>query len=241
MGVQALLAPAGEACTPVLTLKDDMKRISLLNTAHDLIRDILHPGDIAIDATVGNGHDTLFLAEQIVPSGHVYGFDIQQQAIGSTLDKFRQAQLSDCLTLIHASHAAMDDKIPAHHHGKISAIMFNLGYLPGGDKSVITQTDSTLTALTIAARILADNGIITLLAYPGHQGGDQETDQVKNWCEQLDTQQFAVSTIFSTEHKDTAPRLFVIRKMRLHQGNLVSLRPSYPFPHKGNTCQNSIT
>lgn len=190
-----------------------MKRISLVNTAHDLIRDILHPGDIAIDATVGNGHDTLFLAEQIAPSGRVYGFDIQQAAIDSTREKFRQTQLSDCLTLLHASHADMNEKIPAHHHGKIKAIMFNLGYLPGGNKSVITLTDSTLTALTVAARILTGNGIITLLAYPGHHGGDLETDQVKNWCEQLDTKQFAVSTIYSTEHKDSAPRLFVIRKL----------------------------
>ncbi len=189
-----------------------MKRISLLNTAHDLIRDILRPGDIAIDATVGNGHDTLFLAEQVGQSGQVYGFDIQQAAIDSTLDKFRQNGLSDCLTLILASHADMDEKIPANLHGKISAIMFNLGYLPGGDKSIITLTDSTLIALTVAARILANNGIITLLAYPGHQGGNLETDQVKNWCEQLNTEQFEVNTIYSTEHKDSAPRLFVIRK-----------------------------
>jgi len=189
-----------------------MQRISLLNTAHDLIRDILHPGDIAIDATVGNGHDTVFLAEQIGPSGQVYGFDIQQAAIDSTLEKFRKAHTLACLTLIHASHAEMSEKIPAHLHGKIKAIMFNLGYLPGGDKSIITLSDSTLAALTIAARILAVNGIITLLAYPGHQGGDLETDQVKNWCGQLDTEQFKVNTIYSTEHKDTAPRLFVICK-----------------------------
>ena len=191
-----------------------MKRISLVNVAHDLIEGVLHPGDIAVDATAGNGHDTVFLAGQIGPSGRVYGFDIQQAAIDSTREKFRQTRLSDCLTLIHASHAKMNEKIPAHLHGKISAIMFNLGYLPGGDKSVITQTDSTLTALTVAARILAVNGIITLLAYPGHQGGDLETDQVKNWCDRLDTEQFEASTIYSTEHKDSAPRLFVIRKMR---------------------------
>lgn len=189
-----------------------MKRISLLNTAHNLIRDILRPGDIAVDATVGNGHDTVFLAEQVGASGQVYGFDIQQAAIDSTLGKFRQAPTADYLTLIHASHADMNDKIPADLHGKIKAIMFNLGYLPGGDKSVITQTDSTLIALTVATRILAVDGIITLFAYPGHPGGDQETDQVKNWCEQLDTEQFEISTIYSAEHKDTAPRLFVIRK-----------------------------
>lgn len=191
-----------------------MKRISLVNIAHDLIKGILQSGDIAIDATVGNGHDTLFLTEQVGPTGKVYGFDIQQAAIESTQEKFRQTLLSERLILNHASHAEMDNKIPAHFHGKISAIMFNLGYLPGGDKSVITLTGSTLSALTIASRILADNGVITLLAYPGHQGGYMETEQVKKWCDQLDTKQFAVSTIYSTEHKDSAPRLFVIRKLR---------------------------
>lgn len=190
-----------------------MKRISLVNTAHELIRDILRPGDIAIDATVGNGHDTLFLAEQVGSSGRVYGFDIQQGAIDSTRKKFRQNALSDCLTLIHASHADMGEKVPFDLHGRIQVIMFNLGYLPGGDKSVITLTDSTLSALSAASRILAVNGVITLLAYPGHQGGDQETDQVKIWCERLNPEQFKVSTIYSRAHKESAPRLFVISKI----------------------------
>ncbi|MEY3807307.1 MAG: hypothetical protein RI893_283 [Pseudomonadota bacterium] len=191
-----------------------MQRISLINTAHDLILNVLKPGDIALDATVGNGHDTLFLAEQIAPSGQVYGFDIQPSAIASTLERFRQTPWSDCLTLIQASHADMADNIPATLHGKISAIMFNLGYLPGGDKSVITLTESTLTALTIASRILARDGILTVLAYPGHPGGDSETNQVQCWCEQLNSNQFTVDTFYSTEHKDSAPRLFVLRKLR---------------------------
>jgi len=190
-----------------------MKRISLLNSAHNVIRNRLKPGDSAIDATVGNGHDTLFLAQQVAPSGHVYGFDIQQAAIDATRDKLAcKTPLSDCLSLIHASHANMKENIPAQLHGKINAIMFNLGYLPGGDKSVITLTDSTLAALTAASQILAVNGIITLLAYPGHSGGDTETDHVANWCEQLDRQRFAVNIFYSAEHKDSAPRLFVIDK-----------------------------
>ncbi len=178
-----------------------------------MVKATLNPGDIAIDATVGNGHDTLFLAEHISPYGHVYGFDIQLAAIETARQKFRETPLSECLTLIHASHADMTDNIPKQEHGKINAIMFNLGYLPGGDKSVITLTASTLSALTAACDILAGNGIITLLAYPGHPGGDQETDQVSNWCAQLDSKQFEVSTVYSTEAKDSAPRLFVIRKL----------------------------
>jgi hypothetical protein len=191
-----------------------MKRISLVKEAHNLIKDRLHPGDIVIDATVGNGHDTLFLVEQVMPAGKVYGFDIQQAALDSARSKCGQLSHPECLTLIHASHALMAEKIPDEHHGKISAVMFNLGYLPGGDKSIITRTDSTLPALNSASQLLAAGGVITILAYPGHVGGDRETDQVKHWCDQLDAKQFRVSTIYSLEHKDSAPRLFMVSKMR---------------------------
>ncbi len=190
-----------------------MQRISLVNAAHNLIRDTLHPGDIAVDATVGNGHDTLFLVEQVSPSGRVFGFDIQQAAIESTKAKFLQTHSPECLTLIHANHADMADKIPENYHGNISAIMFNLGYLPGGDKNIITLTDSTITALHNASQLLSSKGIITVMAYPGHPGGDLETEQVKNWCEQLDKDYFKISIIYSSENKKSAPRLFVIQKM----------------------------
>jgi hypothetical protein len=202
-----------------------MQRISLVNVAHNLIREVLHPGDIAIDATIGNGHDTVFLAEQVSPSGRVFGFDIQQAAIDSTWLTIESCCWTgekavsntllrpECLTLIHASHADMAENIPGQYHGKIRTVMFNLGYLPGGDKSIITQTDSTLTAINIASRLLSSNGIITILAYPGHQSGDLETDQVNNCCKQLDEVQFKTSIIYSSGNKESAPRLFVIRKI----------------------------
>lgn len=190
-----------------------MTRISLVEEAHNLIKDRLHPGDIAIDATAGNGHDTLFLVEQVMPTGRVYGFDIQQAALDSTRSRCKSLSHPECLTLIHASHALMAEKTPGQHHGKISAIMFNLGYLPGGDKHIITRTDSTLQALNSASRLLATEGLITILAYPGHAGGNQETDQVRDWCGQLDTKLFSVSTIYSAEHKDSAPRLFTVSKI----------------------------
>lgn len=201
-----------------------MQRISLVNVAHNLIREVLRPGDIAVDATVGNGHDTLFLVEQVGSSGKVFGFDIQKTAIDST-----QAKVDSCgagekahsssrlqtknLTLIQASHADMADRIPEHHQGKISAIMFNLGYLPGGDKRIITRPDSTVTALTIAKRMLSRNGIITILAYPGHQGGDLETEQVTKWCKQLDEDQYKVGIVYSSENNASSPKLFVLYKM----------------------------
>lgn len=193
-----------------------MQRISLVNIAHKLIGDILCPGDIAIDATAGNGHDTLFLLEQVSPSGKVFGFDIQQAAINSTSQKLKSSgnlsRSTERLTLLVASHADMAKQIPLQYHGNIKAFMFNLGYLPGGDKGIITQADTTLTALNAASRMLSSNGIISILAYPGHKGGDLETVQVTTWCEQLDQNQFKISVVYSQEDKESAPRLFVIHK-----------------------------
>ncbi|MDP2902528.1 MAG: class I SAM-dependent methyltransferase [Methylovulum sp.] len=186
-----------------------MQRISLVKLAHELIGKVLGSGDIAIDATVGNGYDTAFLASQVSPSGRVYGFDTQQEAIAATAAKLGE---QSCVTLIHASHAKMLANIPVQLHGKIRACMFNLGYLPGGDKRMTTQTGSTLAALACASQILATGGVITVIAYPGHQGGYLETGQVKNWCGQLDATQHSLKTIHSDESNPAAPRLFVICK-----------------------------
>ena len=189
-----------------------MKRISLVKEAHSLIKCRLNPGAIAIDATAGNGHDTLFLSKQVTATGKVYAFDLQQAALDTTRSRLQQANLLDCLTLIQADHALMTEKIPVQHHGKISAVMFNLGYLPGGDKTIITLASSTLAALNSASRMLSKEGILTVLAYPGHEGGDIETEHVKRWCGQLNKQQFCVSSSDTRENNASEPVLFAIYK-----------------------------
>ncbi len=193
-----------------------MQRISLLNIAHDTLKKHIQINDTVIDATVGNGHDTLFLAKQIGPLGKLFGFDIQQSAIDSTLAKFQSIPFTQNLRLFHASHESMKEKIPAEYHGKISAIMFNLGYLPGSDKSIITSTPSTIKALNAACTIIADKGIITVMAYPGHKGGDLETTEIVNWYQQLNKSQFQTDIINSSMNNGTAPILFIIRKHSNH-------------------------
>lgn len=187
--------------------------MSLLKLAHQQVQNVLQTGDTAIDATVGNGHDTLFLAKQVGLTGNVYGFDIQETAINATHAKLQHNELLDRVTLIQASHADMVNHIPVSQHGKIKACMFNLGYLPKGDKSIITQTNSTLPALIAACRLLAPQGMITILAYPGHIGGDIETSEVQTWCEQLNPKQFTVNTVFSSIPNPSAPKLFIIQKL----------------------------
>ena len=186
-----------------------MQRISLINIAHQHITEVLLPGDIAIDATLGNGHDAIFLMNQIGATGQVFGFDIQQAAIDATQ---ANNDYTSGLTLIHASHALMTENIPIQHHGNVKAIMFNLGYLPGGDKSIITQTDSTLCAINAATALLATDGIMTIMAYPGHVGGDSETLQIEGWCEQLNKAYFSYQIRYNTVTSANAPRLFILRK-----------------------------
>ena len=187
--------------------------LSLLQQAHAILKNHLQSADVAIDATAGNGHDSLFLARHIAPDGLVYCFDIQPQAIQATHNRLVAADLRRLALLNQCSHAQMSKHIAEEHQGKIKAVMFNLGYLPHGDKTIITQTDSTLLALNSALDLLAENGIVTILAYPGHQGGDIETLEVTDWCYQLNPENFSVKTINSAEHKDSAPRLFIVQKL----------------------------
>ncbi|MGR9115976.1 MAG: class I SAM-dependent methyltransferase [Gammaproteobacteria bacterium] len=190
-----------------------MKRTSLVKEAHSVIMEHLHRGDIAIDATVGNGNDTLFLAEQVGPAGKIYGFDIQPLALASTRAKLTQHDLNHRVVLIEDSHARLAENVPEPYHGMIKAIMFNLGYLPGSDKAIITQTESTLAALDAALKILAPGGLVTIMAYPGHTGGDHETESVHTWCGNLENSRFSVRIIYGAEHKNSSPRLFVIEKV----------------------------
>ncbi len=133
---------------------------------------MLQPGEVAVDATVGNGHDTLFLAQQVGAQGHVYGFDIQEEALARTRRRLEEAGLRDRVTLLQMGHEHMAEAVPAAWHGRIGAVMFNLGYLPGGsDRTCITRPQTTVPALEAALRLLRPGGVLTVVAYRGHPGG----------------------------------------------------------------------
>ena len=189
-----------------------MQRISLLKTTHNKIKEKLPQGGLAIDATVGNGHDTVFLAEQVGKDGVVYGFDIQQAALDKTRMKLEQAQLADSVRLFLASHENMADYVAQEHKGCIHAAMFNLGYLPGADKSIITQVSTTLKAVQSSLTLLAPDGILTIVAYPGHHGGLKETEAMAVLFDDLDLDCFTVKVVKSSVPKATAPLLYIITK-----------------------------
>lgn len=187
-----------------------MTRISLVDEAHKAVRKILKSGDCAVDATVGNGHDTAFLARQVGPDGRVFGFDIQKKALEITRQRLQQNHSLNQVQLFQANHVQLRALIPGRFHGRIQAIMFNLGYLPGGDKTVITRTESTLAALEDSLKILSPEGLLSVLAYPGHPGGDRESENVLDWIRRLDSNHYNATRFDNEQQSYNAPRLFLI-------------------------------
>lgn len=160
--------------------------LSVLSFAHKLVTERLSAGGIAVDGTAGTGADTLFLAEKAGSKGKVYALDIQEQALQLTRERLERAaskKLAE-VELVLGSHHAMLELLPLSCRGKVSAIMFNLGYLPaeGADKALITSPSSTLPALEAGLELLAPGGIMTIVLYPGHEGGREEAIAVESWC-----------------------------------------------------------
>ena len=134
---------------------------------------------IAVDATCGNGHDALWLAEVC---DRVYAFDIQPEAVKTTAELLGAHNRSGKVELFCKSHADMKSRVPE----KAAVIVFNLGYLPGGDKEITTHTESTLCALQAALELLRVDGLLCVTVYWGHPSGREEREAVLRWAKNLD-------------------------------------------------------
>ena len=166
---------------------------------------LLGDGDIAIDATAGNGWDTAFLLKCVAPAGRVYAIDVQPQALEKTRERISTLAGHENVELICGSHAGLAGLVPDRYRGRIQAVMFNLGYLPHGDHAMITAARSTLAALNAARDILAPDGAISILAYPGHPGGLEETHAVAGWVER------SAMRVAHHEHTPVGPVLWLLR------------------------------
>ncbi len=176
--------------------------------AQQRINRIIKAGDTCIDATMGNGHDTLFLAQSVGTTGRVYAFDIQNTAVEATRVLLIHNQLQSRVNVIKASHQVMQDYIT----DPVKAIMFNLGYLPGGNKSIITRTTNTLAALNASIKLLTTPGCLTIIAYPGHAGGEDEAATIKDWTKHLPDNHFQIEYIYPQSSRNRAPELTIITR-----------------------------
>ncbi len=144
-------------------------RSSHLKKAKELWMAHVGPDDIVVDATCGNGHDTLFLSQL---AKHVYALDIQEKAIENTrarLEAHWRDQWKEKATLYLRSHEEFSWLAAPPR-----LIVYNLGYLPSGDKSLTTMTRTTLVSLENARKVLAPDGAICVMCYPGHAEGEKE-------------------------------------------------------------------
>ncbi|WAC18421.1 methyltransferase domain-containing protein [Luteolibacter sp. SL250] len=173
--------------------------------AQQFIGGILSAGDIAIDATAGNGHDTLFLAEAVGAEGRVLAFDVQEAAIVSSRARIVEGGFADRVEFFHQSHSAMAEHAVA---GTVAAVMFNLGYLPGADHSVATGGD-TIAALEAATDLIRGGGVLSVVCYPGHDGGGEEARQVETWMATLPARGWRVAKYGALGTLKPAPYLLL--------------------------------
>ena len=179
-----------------------------LEMAHDFLAQVITQEDIVVDATMGNGHDTLFLAKL---AKQVYAFDIQEQAIEKTSQRLQEAGLTNA-ELILQGHETVDQFVT-----KVKAAIFNLGHLPSADKSIITQPQTTIEALDKLCQMLVKGGRIAIMIYYGHEGGDIERDAVMDFVSHLPQQEYT-STIYRTLNQiNNPPFLVMIEKLERYR------------------------
>lgn len=179
--------------------------LDLLDLHKRFILNHLGEGDIAVDFTMGNGYDTAFLSKTVGERGHVYSFDIQQQALDSAAKTLRDAGCPENYTLIKDSH----HRVLEYVKGPIKAGMFNLGYLPGGDKSITTMRETTMPAIEAAISLLDKDAVLNVAVYPGHAEGDAEGRMICEYLATLDRRKICCTQI-KILNSPTSPYFIVI-------------------------------
>lgn len=150
----------------------------LTELAHRLLAEALGPGGRAVDATAGNGHDTLFLARRAGPTGRVLALDIQPAAVATTRARLDAAGHGPACEVREADHARLAEWLPADFRGATDAVVLNLGYLPGSDHALVTRPEGTVAALRAGLAALRPGGRLVVVAYTGHPGGEAEAEAV---------------------------------------------------------------
>lgn len=176
---------------------------------HHFLRQRLRHGDLVVDATCGNGQDTLLLAELVGGEGHVWAFDIQEDALQRTAQRLAAAGCRERVELVAAGHERLGELVS----GPLQAVVFNLGYLPAGNPEVKTSAQTTLSALQQSAELLAPGGILLIAVYTGHEGGMEEWDVVRGWSSGLEPRSFNVWQARQLNRSEAAPFVVLVEKI----------------------------
>lgn len=186
-----------------------MKLQRVLQYAQFLLKETVETGDIVVDATAGNGYDTTFLAQLVGENGHVFAFDVQQQAIESTNKRLTEAGMANRVSTILDGH----ENVVQYVQQPISAAIFNLGYLPGSEHQIITKPNTTLQAIESLLKLLKVGGMIVLVVYYGHEGGKEERDQVIEYVSNLPQKKVHVLRYEFINQKNDPPFIIALEKV----------------------------
>ena len=182
--------------------------VDLVGLHKHFIMEHLREGDVAVDFTMGNGNDTLFLSKAVGETGRVYAFDIQEEALASTKAHLESNGAPQNYTLICASHHRVKEFVSE----PIKAGMFNLGYLPrSGKKAVTTMRETTMPAVEAALELLAPDGVLIVAIYPGHEEGALEGEMLREYFSSLSRFRICPSE-FKILNSPTSPYFFLVEK-----------------------------
>lgn len=181
-----------------------------LRFSHELLEEVIHLGDTVVDATMGNGNDTLFLAQLVGETGQVYGFDVQEKALTNTTERLQKEGCLRQATLLLQGHETIDTTLATDE--KVKGAIFNLGYLPKGDKSLVTNELTTIQALKALLLRLEKTGRIVVVIYDGHDEGKIEKEEVLNFVSQIEQEKFSVLNYQFINQRNNPPSLICIER-----------------------------
>ncbi|MBQ4528388.1 MAG: class I SAM-dependent methyltransferase [Clostridia bacterium] len=167
----------------------------------------LKSGSVAIDATAGNGNDTLKLCKAVGENGKVFAFDIQKQALDTTAARLCEEGFENA-ELILDSHSEMDKYITS----ECDAVIFNLGYLPGGDHLLQTKAETTIDAIEKSLALLSEHGFISVTVYYGKNSGTAEKEAVMEYMRTIDHKKYTVLTCDFHNRPNNPPITVIITK-----------------------------
>ena len=178
--------------------------------AAEVFERVIQPGDRVVDATMGNGHDTLTLCQLVGESGKVYAFDVQQEAVNNTAKRLEDAGVRERASLFCMGHERMLEAVEE----PVDAVLFNLGWLPGAEHGVTTQTETTLKAVEAALTLLKEEAVMTICIYPGHEEGARELQMLLDWAAKLDDKRYDAVIKHYVNQPNDPPQMLAIRKKK---------------------------
>ncbi|WP_027964391.1 class I SAM-dependent methyltransferase [Halalkalibacillus halophilus] len=179
--------------------------------AHSLLAASVQEGETVVDATLGNGHDSLYLSKLVGRTGKVIGVDIQSEALEHAEELFSEHLVTNVTTQL-IGHEKIGKVLLEESVGSIGGAIFNLGYLPGGDHSVTTKAETTIKAVDSLLAVLQQGRLIVMVLYPGHEDGKRETENLLSYLQAIPSKQADIFQYSMVNRSERAPFVVAIEK-----------------------------